>query len=351
MTKIAILGDLHLGVHKGHAAFSDALRIFINELFVPTLEKEGITQVIQLGDVVDRPTGIRYVDMIRLRSDFIEPLLGAGGNLHVLVGNHDAPYNRDTLTPSAPVELFNGYRDIHVYDRPCETSFGGLYYCVMLPWICRDNADASFDLLKRTKGKVVFGHLELNGFDMHRGVTCHEGMDLSLFKDFNLVVSGHFHQPSKAGVIQYAGAPYQMTWADAGCARGFWILDTETLDMKFIQNPKNMYAEINYDDKASPDTFMSVRDKFVKVIVNERTPSRFDAFLKHLEIDGAIEVKVVEPGTDLTTNIEIDEAKYDLDSPTKIFHDYVVGMADEKIYNKQKLEFILVKTHTEALTL
>ena len=80
MTKIAILGDLHLGVHKGHVAFADALRVFINELFVPTLEREGITSVVQVGDVVDRPTGIRYVDMVRLRSDFIEPILGAGAD-------------------------------------------------------------------------------------------------------------------------------------------------------------------------------------------------------------------------------------------------------------------------------
>ena len=143
MTKIAVIGDIHLGVHKGHAAFADALRIFINELFVPTLESEGITSVVQVGDVVDRPTGIRYVDMVRLRSDFIEPILGAGATLHVLVGNHDAPYNRDTLTPSAPVELFNGYRDIIVYDRPCEMVLGGKG-CIMLPWITREKRRREF---------------------------------------------------------------------------------------------------------------------------------------------------------------------------------------------------------------
>ena len=342
MSKIAILGDLHLGVHKGHYAFADALKVFINELFVPTLEREGITHVVQLGDVVDRPTGIRFVDMVRLRNDFIEPLLSIGVTLHVLVGNHDAPYNRDTLTPSAPVELFNGYRDIHVYDRPCEMVFGGRG-CVMFPWITRENAEESFHLLRLSKYRVVFGHLELNGFDMHRGVTCHEGMDSSIFKDFDLVVSGHFHQSSKQGVIQYVGAPYQMTWADAGCARGFWIFDTETLDMRFVQNRNDIYV-------IDPNIGDNVKNKYVKVIVKEKGLG-FDNYIKTLEDAGVIEVKIIEPGTDLTTNIEIDESKYDLDSPTKIFHDYVAGMADEKTYNKKKLESILVKAHTEALTL
>ena len=344
MSKIAILGDLHLGVHKGHYAFADALKVFINELFVPTLEREGITHIVQMGDVVDRPTGIRYVDMVRLRSDFIEPILGAGATLHVLVGNHDAPYNRDTLTPSAPVELFNGYPHIIVYDKPEELTYGGIdgLKCVMLPWICRENAIASISLVKRTKCKVIFGHLALNGFDMHRGVTCHEGMDSSIFKDFNLVVSGHFHQPSKAGIIQYTGAPYQMTWADAGCARGFWILDTETLDMKFIQNRNDMYIidPVGYD----------VKDKFVKITVKEKGLG-FDNYVKTLEENGAIEVKVAEPGMDLTTSIEIDEAKYDLDSPAKMFNDYVFGMVEEKTYDKRKLVDILVNTHNEAVML
>ena len=345
MSKIAILGDLHLGVHKGHPAFSNALKTFMEELFIPTLERENITSVVQLGDIVDRPTGIRFVDMVRLRNDFIEPLLSIGVTLHVLVGNHDAPYNRDTLTPSAPVELFNGYPDIIVYDKPQELTYGGIdgLKCVMLPWICRENAIASISLLKRTKCKVVFGHLELNGFDMHRGVTCHEGMDSGIFKDFNLVVSGHFHQPSKAGIIQYAGAPYQMTWADAGCARGFWILDTETLDMKFIQNKNDMYL-------IDPNIGDNVKDKFVKITVKEKGLG-FDNYVKTLEENGALEVKVIEPGTDLTTNIEIDEAKYDLDSPTKMFHDYVFGMVQEKTYDKRKLVDVLVNTHAEAVML
>jgi hypothetical protein len=196
--------------------------------------------------------------------------------------------------------------------------------------------------LRRTKAKVVFGHLALNGFDMHRGVTCQEGMDSSIFKDFNLVVSGHFHHPSKAGVIQYAGAPYQMTWADAECARGFWILDTETLEMRFIQNRNDMYI-------VNPSINHNVKDKFVKISFIQKGLG-FDNYIRTLEDAGAIEVKVIEPGTDLTTNIEIDEAKYDLDSSTKIFHDYVAGIS-EKAYDKKKLESILVTTHTEALTL
>ena len=350
MSKIAILGDLHLGVHKGHPAFSNALKTFMEELFIPTLERENITSVVQLGDIVDRPTGIRFVDMVRLRNDFIEPLLSIGVTLHVLVGNHDAPYNRDTLTPSAPTELFNGYPDIIVYDKPEELTYGGIdgLKCVMLPWICRENAIASISLLKRTKCKVVFGHLELNGFDMHRGVTCHEGMDSGIFKDFNLVVSGHFHQSSKQGIIQYTGAPCQLTWADSGCQRGFWILDTETLEMRFIPNPNNMYVELIYADDVMYYEGQ-YRDKFVKVIVKSKKDQlSFDTFMKNIE-DGAIEVKIIEQGIDFESSLQLDENKYQLDDSSKIFGDYVDGLTDNPTLNKIKLKSILSAIHSEAL--
>ena len=345
MSKIAVLGDLHIGIHKGNPVFEEALKYFIEDLFIPTLVKEGITEVIQLGDLVDRPTVIRYLDMVHLRNNFIEPLMDAGVNLHVLVGNHDVPFNRDTLTPSAPVELLNGY-PIRVYDRPCETVIAGLP-CVMLPWICRDNADTTFNLTKRTKCKVVFAHLELNDFQMYKGVTCKEGMDPSIFKDFSLVCSGHFHQPNSKGIIHYLGAPMQFTWADAGCARGFWILDTDTLELRFIQNRNDMFVLYTYENGVFSS--MDVKNKYVKVYAKEIDDrKRFDAYIRALENAGAIEVKVNENEISLVSLIEVDDTKYEVENDERIFHDYIEAIVDSKL-NKNKLESIILNARKEAL--
>lgn len=339
MTRICLLGDIHWGIHRESPIFMNALRDFFQFQLLPYLKEHNIRHLIQVGDVVDKGKGISYVALNRFRNDIIDPLLDADLNVHFLVGNHDISY-KDELFPSAPAELFSGL-PFKVYDRPCETVIGGLG-CIMLPWLTRKNADECFHLLRLSKYKVIFCHAELNGFPMYRGVMSQEGMSPEIFQDFSAVYSGHYHEPSSQGVIHYLGAPVQLCWSDAGCNRGFWILDSQTLKCEFIPNKNEMYVI----DPAIDD---DVKDKFVKVKVKAKGLG-FDNYIKSLEEAGAIEVKIVENEVDLTSNIEIDDSKYDLDSPTKIFHDYVEGLTD-KTYDKKKLESILVSTHTESLNL
>ena len=122
----------------------------------------------------------------------------------------------------------------------------------------------------------------------------------------------------------------------------FGFSNSQTLKCEFIPNKNDMYV-------IDPNIGDNVKDKFVKITVKEKGLG-FDNYIKSLEEAGAIEVKIVENEVDLTSNIEIDDSKYDLDSPTKIFHDYVEGLTD-KTYDKKKLESILVSTHTESLNL
>ena len=48
--KVAILTDSHWGARKGSKLFHDYFEMFYNDIFFPTLEKEGITTVLHLGD-------------------------------------------------------------------------------------------------------------------------------------------------------------------------------------------------------------------------------------------------------------------------------------------------------------
>ena len=52
----------------------------------------------------------------------------------------------------------------------------------------------------------------------------------------------------EASNILYLGTPYQITFSDVGEQKGFWILDTDTREMEYIQNKKRMFYTIVYND-------------------------------------------------------------------------------------------------------
>ena len=55
--KIAIITDTHYGARKGSAAFQ---KKFYDDVFFPTLEEQGITTVVHMGDAFDSRKSIDY---------------------------------------------------------------------------------------------------------------------------------------------------------------------------------------------------------------------------------------------------------------------------------------------------
>ena len=51
--KIAIITDQHFGARKNSKLFHDYFLKFYEDVFFPTLEKEGITTIIDMGDTFD----------------------------------------------------------------------------------------------------------------------------------------------------------------------------------------------------------------------------------------------------------------------------------------------------------
>ena len=57
--KIAIITDQHFGCSKNSKLFHDYLR-FYEDVFFPTIEKEGITTIVDMGDTFDSRKGIDF---------------------------------------------------------------------------------------------------------------------------------------------------------------------------------------------------------------------------------------------------------------------------------------------------
>jgi len=137
----------------------------------------------------------------------------------------------------------------------------------------------------------------LDGFEAYRGHTYRDGkLDNGVFDNFDKVFSGHFHTRSDNGKIFYVGNPYEMFWNDVNDPRGFVLLDTETLEVEYVNNPHTLFSVIYYEDtNYKLFNAKAYEGKIVKVIVRKNTDRKlFDKFLDKLMKINILDMKIVE---------------------------------------------------------
>lgn len=347
--KIAILGDTHFGMRGDSIAFHNHYREFYTKHFFPYLVQNGITTIFQLGDLFDRRKYISFQSLALCRRYFFDQLTRFNIECHTLLGNHDITF-KNTLEVNSPELLLQEYmNNVLIYNKPQE--WNGVD---IIPWICKDNETEIMDFIKRSTNSVCFGHFELAGFEMDRGNICHEGMDASLLQKYDLVLSGHFHHKSNNGSIVYVGTPGEMTWADYNDERGFHILDTETRQLEFIQNPLKMFYKIQYNDDemyyndiVNAD-YSHLAGKYVKLVVEKRNNSfLFDTLIDSLTKVAPLEVSVVEDFSELTEDVDvnIDQAE---DTIT-ILNKYVDGLTLP--VESDRIKTVLRDVYNEAVSM
>lgn len=350
--KIALITDSHAGVRNDSPAFHDYMKRFYDDIFFRYLDEHNVTTVVHCGDIVDRRKYININTAYRLRKDLIEPAIERGITWHQIIGNHDT-YHKNTNKVSSFIELFNRY-PINIYYETTEVMFGDTKI-LLVPWICDDNKEHSFQLIKETNAQILFGHLELQGFEMFKGSIISHGEDPNIFGRFDIVCSGHFHHRSSRGNIHYLGSPAEYTWSDYNDPRGFHIFDTETRELKFIENPYKMFHKFWYNDgdKKFVDSkidYSQFSGKIIKVIIQEKNnPYWFDKFIENIEKNNPIDIQIVEDHLNL--NLEEDQEIVDeAESTIDIFKKYIRNTESKNI-NKEKLENKIVELYNEALTL
>lgn len=342
--KIAIISDTHFGSRDGRAVFHDFFEKFYANVFFPTCKQQGVTKVLHGGDLFDRRKYIDYFSLMRSKQYFFNQLEASGMTMYTLVGNHDIPY-RNTLSANSPELLLTEYKSVVPISKPQVINVG--VDVAMIPWICADNYDDSMKLIKNTAAPVCLGHFEIKGFAMYRGMESHEGFDSSIFKRFDLVLSGHYHHRSSRDNIRYLGNPYEITWQDCGDVRGFHILDTDKMTLEFIKNPYTLFERVVYDDSTNtlPDVSL-LKDKFVKLVVQKKTDFyKFDLFLDKLYNCGAHDIKIAEDLAELSKT-ELDES-VDIEDTLSILEHYIEE-SDTSV-DKKKLATYVKGLYTEAI--
>ena len=347
--KIALLTDTHFGARNDNLNFNEHFYDFYEGIFFPYLQQNNIKHCIHLGDLMDRRKFVSYRILKDFRERFIQPFNYLKINLHILVGNHDI-YFRNTNDVNSLQELLGERHDnIHLYPEAQEVDFDG-FPILMMPWINPQNEIYSFGMMDETKADTMMSHLEVVGFEMHGGHTSESGFDKSQFKKFDTVFSGHYHKKSDDGQIYYLGTPYQMTWSDYNCPKGFHVFDTETRELTRIVNPQKIFEKIYYDDTQENYDNHDVdqyKNKYVKlVVVNKNDLYKFDKFTDKLFKADCHEVKIIEDFTDLDANTVSDDIVENTQDTMTLLGKYIDDL--DVNLDKTKLKGDISKLYHEA---
>lgn len=346
--KIALLNDTHFGCRNDNPAFMKHQNKFYDEVFFPYMIQHNIKSLIHLGDVVDRRKFINHNTAHNFKKNFWNRLENLDIDTHIIIGNHDT-YFKNTNEINA-MENLSLNRNSIVYTKTQEVTFDGLNI-LFVPWICDDNEEDSLYQIDNSTAEICMGHLEVKGFEMHKGHINEHGYEKNIFKRFEKVLSGHFHKKSTDGQIFYLGTQYEMTWSDYHCTKGFHIFDTSTRELERVRNPLQIFRKINYDDTKedyNKKDLSKYEDCFVKLFVINRTDEdMFNNLIDRLQNKINVhEVNIIEDGgSDITETVKENILEQGEDTMT-FLHNYIEQINTD--LDKPKLKKFVSEVYNEA---
>ena len=345
--KIALLNDTHFGCRNDNPAFIEFQNKFYNEQFFPYLQQNNIKCLVHLGDVVDRRKFINHNTAHNFKKVFWDRLDDMGIETHIIIGNHDT-YYKNTNEVNA-LQNLNISKNAIVYTHATDVELDGLKI-LFIPWICDDNHAETIRTIENSTATISMGHLEISGFEMHNGHMNEQGLEKSMFKRFEKVMSGHFHKKSDDGHIYYLGTQYEMTWSDYMCPKGFHIFDTATRELSRVENPNRMFKKIVYNDKQMNYDDLDVKEfnhTFLKIFISDKTDTDMferlmDRLYNHINVHA---IDVIEDPTDIGASVS--ENILEQGEDTLTFLNNYIDQADIKL-DKQKLKQFAKELYMET---
>lgn len=348
---IAILNDTHCGIRNSSEIFLANADKFYNEVFFPYCDKHKIKQIIHLGDYYDNRKQLSIKALHRNRKSFLEPMRERGMSMDILLGNHDVFY-KNTNDPNSLKEALGFFvNEICIIQEPRVLEYGSTKFA-MLPWINSSNYNKSLEFVKKCKADILCGHLELNGFELMRGIQNKHGMDHKIFSKFEMVLTGHFHTASQRDNIHYLGSQMEFFWSDAHDDKHFHVFDTETREITKVRNPHTLFEKIYYDDTKFDFDEIPVDhldEKFVKVIVVEKKDAfTFDKFIDRVQQRKIYELKIAENFSEfLGENVEDEEVS--VEDTGELLESYIDAVDTDLDKDRIKKEMRSLLTRAQSL--
>lgn len=357
--KICYLGDLHFGIRNDSEIFYEFQKYFFVNILFPYLKKNNIKHIVQLGDFFDRRQYINFKTLHFFYEYFPDLLVEYDVEMTVFLGNHDVALKSSNHINS-PSLLLRNLKNLNVITHNTELVLSQgkeKFHLSVVPWINNTNYAECVEFINNTTNQYLAGHFEINGFEMHKGQACDDGMETAVFDKFSKVVTGHFHTRSDKGNILYTGTPYELSWNDWNDQKGFYIFDTKTHDFEFVENPHKLFYRVNYQNTIAGKEFIDVipytkeplTNKYVKLMCDKKDDDYlFEKFLKNLHSQMPLDLQVTL--VSLFSNMDIEA---DISTAGKTIRELIienVEATNEKVYSavvKKEATKLLLDIHSE----
>jgi len=278
--RIFMISDTHLGCRSNSVMWLEIIRNYFFEFFIPLVKKEYKEGDIlyHLGDVFDNRQSINLAAQ-HLAIEVFEELSKVFPEIHIIVGNHDIM--RKNSNDISSVDCLKYIPNVTVHKKPKLFKYES-GSCLLMPW--RRDSKHEKETLERYSEKIdyLFCHTETQGVQTSPNTRyLHEGgNDLSTFRRFKKVYSGHIHFRQEKGNFILVGNPYQMTRSDRDNQKGIYILDLEKDKHQFIPNTYSpvfiRYYIKNILERKMFEIIEEIRDNFVDVYIPSNVLGKYN---------------------------------------------------------------------------
>jgi len=244
--------DLHLTKDNG-----ELVKDIIGQL-INVCHQYGVKHIFDGGDNFTNRSG-QPLSTLTDFQDIIDMVEEDGLTMHIIPGNHDK------TDPNSRKSYLDLYRrsGTKVYDRADGILVGGV--CVyFVPYFGEEKWLEEFETLNIDVEETNFliTHIGFDGVRNNDGSLVESSIKPSMFKMFDKVLIGHYHDASKLSEnVIYTGSAYQNNFGENITDKGFTVLYSDG-SIKFVPSkfPKYIKEVIEVKDKESTRNLMEKYD-------------------------------------------------------------------------------------------
>jgi len=297
--KLIHISDLHLGKRIYDFSMTDEQEYILNEIIAIT-DREKPEALIIAGDIYDK--SVPSSEAVLIFDNFLYKLSQRGLKVFVISGNHDSP---ERIAFGGRLMNTSGVYMSPVYSGKTESvSLSDKYGMVniyMLPFFkpaavrgffpdseiitYTDAVRAAVGQMKLdvTQRNILIAHQFVTGAarteseDISVGGT--DGVDMSVFSEFDYVALGHIHRAQKCGNerIRYCGTPLKYSFSESGDQKSVTVIELKEKNDLNIRTvdlcPLHDLFEIKgcYDEISSKKFYenSSFRESFLHITLTD----------------------------------------------------------------------------------